>query len=127
MKPMASRFSIRINAIAPVSVLTPMVESLGINDEVISYLSTENRGGILSASEVAYGLLKLIDDKSIAGEIITIHPNNDKGGRRERLDESGHFDYLGLWSENRSESVKTYVDAAIQAVRDDPNGKVGWS
>jgi len=127
MKPMFSRFNIRVNAIAPVTVRTPMVESLGINDEVIEYLSSENRGGIMMPEEVANGLLKLIDDKSIAGEIITIHPNNQKGGRRESVNSTGHFDYLGLWQENKSDQVKAFVDEAVKAVSNDPNQKVGWS
>ena len=127
MKPFAERFSVRVNAIAPVSVRTPMVESLGINDDTVAYLNDENRGGIMEPHIVAEGLLKLIDDKSIAGEIITIHPNNDKGGRREGLDPSGRFDYLGLWSESKSAAVKTYVNQAVQAVQDDPSKALGWS
>ena len=125
MKPFASRFGVRVNAIAPVSVRTPMVESLGINDETIAYLNSENRGGIMDPWMVADGLLRLIDDKSLAGNIITIHPNNEKGGRI--VEESDRFDYLGIWTETRSNAVRSCVDQAIQAVRDDPGQTVGWS
>jgi NAD(P)-dependent dehydrogenase (short-subunit alcohol dehydrogenase family) len=125
MKPFASRFNVRVNAIAPVSVRTPMVESLGINDETINFLNSENRGGIMEPELVAEGLLKLIDDKTLAGNIITIHPNNEKGGRIVNDDES--LDYLGIWSESKSAAVRSFVDQAIQAVRDDPDQSVGWS
>ena len=55
-----------------------------------------------------------------------MHPDaGPRGSRREPLDASGHFDYLGLWSETKADDNAQLVDASVAAVAD---GSVpGWS
>lgn len=66
LKPLAERFDVRVNAICPVTVDTPLLEGL-LPTEVRAYLDAEGRGGVLPPSACAAALLRLIDDPSIAG------------------------------------------------------------
>jgi short-subunit dehydrogenase len=69
MAPIARRLNFRINAIAPVTVQTPMVEAAGITDDMRAFLSRHGRGGIMPPAAVAAGLLRLIDEPEINGEV----------------------------------------------------------
>jgi 2-keto-3-deoxy-L-fuconate dehydrogenase len=116
LKVLASRYNVRVNAICPVTVDTPMVHGL-ITPEVSKYLREENRGGILNPSDCADVLLKIIDDPTIYGEILTVHPNSGPKGRIETLDPSGRLNYLGSWREENSFSTKEFVDAGFEAIQ----------
>lgn len=124
MKPFHSRFGIRINGIAPVTVRTPLVEPF-LSEEVCDFLSKEGRGGVLSPQDCADALLHLIDDASINGQVLTVHPEAGPGGRPEPVDPSNYFSYLGIWSEDESTDVKEYVDLSIDAIIDEE--MPGWS
>jgi NAD(P)-dependent dehydrogenase (short-subunit alcohol dehydrogenase family) len=126
LKFLSSRYNIRVNAICPVTVETPMVSGL-ITPEISLYLQQENRGGILKPSDCAEALLRIIDDNSIYGEIVTVHPNAGPGGKVENLDLEGRFNYLGLWREENSEKTKEFVDAGFDAIRDGSTQAFGTS
>ena len=81
-----------------------------------AFLDAEGRGGLLPPTDVAAALLRLIDDAALCGEVVTVHPAAGPGGRPEPLDPAGRWDYLGAWSERRSEAVRAYVDASVAAV-----------
>lgn len=117
LKPLASRYNVRVNAICPVTVNTPMVES-AITQEVVDYLNADNRGGVLEPDACARALLTLIDDPSIYGEIITVHPNSGVNGKVETLDALGQFSYLGAWREGgEDDPTKTFVDGSFDAIK----------
>jgi 3-oxoacyl-[acyl-carrier protein] reductase len=121
LKPIALRYNVRVNAICPVTVNTPMVQS-GITSEIMQYLDTDNRGGILEPRACARALLTLIDNTDIAGEIITVHPSSGESGKVELLDPLGQFDYLGAWREDNGAGkidiqTKELVDSSFNAIK----------
>jgi hypothetical protein len=92
-----------------------MVDGL-ITPEVQEFLDREQRGGVMSADMCAAALLRLVDDKTVAGEVVTVHPSNPEGGRVEPLDPFGQFAYLGAWREDGHRDVGELVDAALKDV-----------
>lgn len=117
LKPLFKRYNVRVNAICPVTVDTPLLEGM-LPPEVREYLDAEGRGGVMPSSSCADALLRIIDDASLAGEVVTVHPAAGPGGRVESLDPSGQFQYLGTWRDESSSEVSAMVDAGIQGVKD---------
>ena len=120
LKILSCRFNVRVNAICPVTVLTPMTEQL-LSPEVQLYLQEDTRGGVLLPSACALALLRIIDDNVLAGEVVTVHPDSGPGGRVETLDPFGQFAYLGKWREDdgcEADKTKEFVDAGFASIKD---------
>jgi 15-hydroxyprostaglandin dehydrogenase (NAD) len=71
---LAEESSIRVNAICPEIVDTPM--ALGLGEESLEELRTE--GGILKPEDIASGVVELIEDDSRFGAVMTV---TIRGGR----------------------------------------------
>uniref|UniRef100_A0A6B2LBN1 Uncharacterized protein n=1 Tax=Arcella intermedia TaxID=1963864 RepID=A0A6B2LBN1_9EUKA len=119
LKFLGPKFGIRVNCICPVIVDTPMNT---IDSETKGFLTDEGRGGIADPKECAKAMIKILDDPSIYGEVVTVHPS--VGCKVESLDANNQFGYLGNWSFEKSKQVDAYLEGAIDMVR---AGKVGWS
>ena len=112
LRPLASRFGVRVNAICPVTVDTPMVTPY-LSDEMVAFLDREGRGGIMPPSTCADALLRLIDDPSLAGDVLTVHPT---GSHVIPLDAaSPALAQLGLWQETQSADVAGLVSSGLKA------------
>jgi len=118
LKFLAPKFNIRVNCICPVAVDTRMNTNDAAN---IAFLGSEGRGGIMDPSMCAAALLKIIDDDSIAGEVVTVHPS--VGHKVEPLDSLGQYAYIGTWSFHKSAEVDHLVDLGIERIK---SGE-GWS
>jgi len=69
----------------------------------------------------AAALLKIIDDDTIFGEVVTVHPS--VGFKVEPLDSLGQYDYLGNWSYHKSAQVDHVVNDILNKIK---SGE-GWS
>lgn len=124
LRPLAARFGVRVNAVAPVTVETPMVAGL-LPPAVRAFLGEEGRGGVLPASACAAALLRILDDSSLAGDVVAVHPAAGAGGRVVPADPGGHLTFLGAWSEEGSPAVAALVDEGLAAVAS--GATPGWS
>lgn len=116
LQPLASRYGVRVNAIAPVTVDTPMVAGL-IPPEVGRYLETGGRGGVMPPSSCAAALLHIMGDPSLAGEVVVVHPDAP-GGHGFAVEPLVCSQWLGQWRESESAEVATFVDDGLKAVAD---------
>lgn len=115
LRPLAARFNVRVNAVAPVTVETPMVAGL-LPPEVRAFLQEEGRGGVLPPAACADALLRILDDSALAGEVVAVHPDAGAGGRVIAADPGGQLAFLGAWSEGGSPAVAALVDEGFAAV-----------
>jgi NAD(P)-dependent dehydrogenase (short-subunit alcohol dehydrogenase family) len=116
LQPLASRYGVRVNAIAPVTVDTPMVAGL-IPPEVRVYLETGGRGGIMPSSTCATALLYILDNPSLSGEVVTVHPDAP-GGRGFAIEPLVASPWLGAWRDAESAEVAAFVDEGLNAAAD---------
>jgi hypothetical protein len=84
-----------------------------ITPEVSEFLDRERRGGVMNPDLCVDALVKLIEDDTISGEVITVHPSNPKGGKIEPLDPFDQFSYLGGWREDSNPDVAAFVDGGM--------------
>jgi len=118
LKFLAPKFNIRVNCICPATVDT----RLSVTDAAtVAFLNSEGRGGVIDPSVCAEALLMLIDNDSIAGEVVTVHPS--VGPKVEPLDALGQYAYLGTWSFQKSAEVDHWVNLGIERIK---SGE-GWS
>lgn len=115
LRPLAARFGVRVNAIAPVTVDTPLVADL-LPPHVRKFLDEENRGGVLPPTACSDALLRILDDDSLAGEVIAVHPAAGPGGRVVSADPDGSLSFLGVWSDAGSPAVASFVSEGLEAV-----------
>eukprot|EP01123_Difflugia_compressa_P009839 TRINITY_DN339_c0_g1_i1.p1 TRINITY_DN339_c0_g1~~TRINITY_DN339_c0_g1_i1.p1 ORF type:complete len:299 (+),score=66.24 TRINITY_DN339_c0_g1_i1:113-1009(+) len=121
LKFLAPKFNVRVNCICPVTVDTQVTGD--IDEETKRYLSGENRGGVIKPEACAEALLRIIEDSSLAGEAVVVHPS--VGTKVEPLDPFGQFDYLGKWSFYKSKQTERFLDLAVQKVKS--GAEIGWS
>jgi len=119
LKFLGPKFNVRVNCICPVTVQTPLVGT--VDDETRKFLDSEGRGGVMPPEMCAAALLKIIDDDSIFGEVVTVHPS--VGYKVEPLDSLGQYDYLGKWSYHKSAQVDHVVNDILNKIK---SGE-GWS
>ena len=72
----------------------------------------------MPASACATALLRLIDESTIAGEVVTVHPAAGPSGQIEPLDPSGQYAHLGAWRADSSAEVAAMVDGGFAGVKD---------
>jgi NAD(P)-dependent dehydrogenase (short-subunit alcohol dehydrogenase family) len=123
LRPLAARFGVRVNAIAPVTVETPMVSGL-LPPEVREFLEREGRGGVMAPETCAAALLAVLDDGAMAGEVVAVHPAAP-GGRGFAVEPLRASEWLGAWQERGSAEVAALVDDGLKAVGD--GAMPGWS
>ncbi|KAI9293244.1 NAD(P)-binding protein [Neoconidiobolus thromboides FSU 785] len=70
-----SKKGIRVNAVAPAFSPTKIMDN-GKNSSVFKKI-VESQGGLIPIEKVANQMLKLIQDKSVFGEVVVIGPNKE--------------------------------------------------
>jgi len=121
LKPLAKRFNFRINAICPMTMVNtgltkPMLKTTldKIGSQI--YLNTEGRGSMMEPMDVAQGLLKVINNDTYNGDLITVDTGNSHFARLEPLDECGAYDEYGKWNEDESYITKLAVDKQLKKI-----------
>ena len=113
LQPLGSRLRVRVNAVAPVTVDTPMVDGL-LPDAAVAFLQREGRGGVLPPQACAAALLGVLDDESLCGEVVVVHPDAP-GGRGFATEPLAASAWLGAWRDSGSAEVAAFVDEGLQA------------
>lgn len=113
LKPLASRYAVRVNAIAPVTVETPMVADL-LPPEAREFLDREGRGGVMAPEVCALALLHILDTPSLSGDVVAVHPNAP-GGAGFAVEPLIASSWLGAWRADESTEVAGFVDEGLQA------------
>jgi 15-hydroxyprostaglandin dehydrogenase (NAD) len=131
LKPLAKRFNFRINALCPMTMVNtglikPMFKTPADKIGAQMYLNTEGRGSMMEPEDVAQGLLKVINNSSYNGDLITVDTNNNHFARLEPLDECGAYDEYGKWNEDNSYITKKAVDIQLNKLLNNDNGNI-WS
>ena len=118
LKPIAKRFGFKINALCPMTMVNtgltkPLLKTY--TDKIASqiYLNSEGRGSMMEPEDVAQGLIKIINNTSYNGDLITVDTGNNYYARLEPLDEFGAYDEYGVWDEDNSHITKIAVDTRL--------------
>jgi len=118
LKPIATRYNFRINALCPMTMVNTELVKPAIRTEAEKigtqiYLNLEGRGGMMEPEDVANGLLKVVNNTSYNGDLITVDTGNNYQARLEPLDEFGAYDEYGVWNESESYITKIAVDRQL--------------
>ena len=113
LKPLSSRYAVRVNAVAPVTVETPMVADM-LPPEARAFLDREGRGGVMAPERCAAALLHILDTPSLSGDVVVVHPNAP-GGTGFAVEPLIASSWLGAWRADESTEVATFVDEGLQA------------
>ena len=123
LQPLHSRFGVRVNAIAPVTVETPMVQDL-LPPEAREFLDREGRGGVMAPETCSRAMEFILDSPNLAGEVIAVHPNAP-GGKGFAIEPLIASNWLGNWRADSSAEVAGFVDEGLEAVA--TGAMPGWS
>ena len=118
LKPVAKRYNFRINALCPMTMVNtglvkPMLNTYAEKIGTHIYLNSEGRGGMMEPKDVAQGLMKVINNSSYNGDLISVDTGNNHYARLEPLDEFGAYDEYGIWNEDESYLTKLSVNKQL--------------
>ena len=118
LKPVARRYNFRINALCPMTMVNteltkPLIRTYAEKIGTHVYLNSEGRGGMMKPEDVAQGLMKVINNTSYNGDLISVDTGNNYHARLEPLDEFGAYDEYGIWNEDDSYFTRVLVNRQL--------------
>jgi NAD(P)-dependent dehydrogenase (short-subunit alcohol dehydrogenase family) len=118
LKPIARRYNFRINALCPMTMVNtelvkPLIRTYTEKIGTYVYLNSEGRGGMMEPEDVAQGLMRVINNTSYNGDLISVDTGNNHYARLEPLDEFGAYDEYGIWNEDDSYLTRVSVNRQL--------------
>eukprot|EP00299_Pterocystis_sp_00344_P013119 c6392_g1_i1.p1 GENE.c6392_g1_i1~~c6392_g1_i1.p1 ORF type:complete len:293 (+),score=54.25 c6392_g1_i1:142-1020(+) len=124
LKFLGPKFGVRVNCICPAAIDTP-INGPYVENSTLEFLSNEGRGGMMPVDMCSRAVLHILDDPTISGEVVTVHPAGGPDGKVEPLDANDQYGYLGKWRADQSTEVDGVLNSLIQSVA--TGEMAGWS
>jgi len=118
MRPYATRYNFRINAVCPAGMVNTNLTAPFINTPAKKagaqlYQTAEGRGGIMEPEQMVPGMLEVMTNTKYNGDLIAVQPNLGFPYRLEPRDEKHAFVEYGQYDERYSYPTKMYIDYKI--------------